>query len=174
MFLVCVRLCVCASVLSVRSMSFVFFFLSVWISRCTSAIFRSISLLSNFPSSVCLLTFLRSLFYCLFIDWFCVRLVSLVLSLVRPMFYGCVGLSLTFIWFGGREAEYDVAPVRELMIMTPFLAAASRVWPVDAACVWVLWLVIINRLCCVLLALLCLLVGVLFCAFIYNFCFMFV
>ena len=43
------------------------------------------------------------------------------------MFYGCVDLSLTFILFGGREAEYDVVPVRELMMMTPFPVAASRV-----------------------------------------------
>ena len=111
--------------------------------------FLSISLLSNISSSVRLLTFLRSLFYYLFIDWFCVRLVSLVLSLVRLMFYGCVGLSLTFIWFGGREAEYDVVPVRELMIMTPFPVAASCVWLVDAACVWVLCLILIFVLCIV-------------------------
>ena len=111
--------------------------------------FRSISLLSNISSSVRLLTFLRSLFYYLFIDWFCVRLVSLVLSLVWTMFYGCVDLALTFIRFGGREAEYDVFPVRELMTMTPFPDAASRVWLVDAACVWVLCLILIFVLCIV-------------------------
>ena len=43
------------------------------------------------------------------------------------MFYGCVDLSLTFILFGGREAEYDVVPVRELMMITPFPVVASRV-----------------------------------------------
>ena len=114
---------------------------------------------------VCYLTFIR-FFYYLFANWFCVCLVSLVLSLVRTMFCGCVDLALTFIWFGGREAEYDVVPVRELMMITPSPVVSSWVWFVRAACVWVLWLILVNHLCCVLLKLLCLLVSVLFYVFI--------
>ena len=160
MFLVRVRLCVCALVF-VCSLDVFCLFFSVWISRCASAIsLRSISLLSNIFSSVHLLSFLHSLFYYLFANWFCVRLVSLVLPLVRTMFYGCVDLALTFIWFGGREAEYDVVPVRELMMITPSPVVSSWVWFVRAACVWVLWLILINHLCCVLLTLSCLLVSV--------------
>ena len=129
--------------LSVRSMSFVFF-LSVWISRCASAIsLHSISLLSNIFFVCAFAVFPSFIFYYLFIDWFCVRHVSLLLSLVRLLFYGCVDLSLTFILFGGREAEYDVVPVRELMMITPFPVVASRVWLVGVACLWVLCLILI-------------------------------
>ena len=143
MFLVRVRLCVCASVFVCSLDVFCLFSFRLNPPGARRPFFFALSLrwVIFFRLCVCYLFFVRFL---LFIYWLVLRSSRLlVLSLVRPMFYGCVDLSLTFIWFGGREAEYDVVPVRELMIMTPFPDAASRVWLVGAACVWVLWLILI-------------------------------
>ena len=65
--------------------------------------------------------------------------------------------------------EYDVVPVRELMMITPSPFAVSCPRLTRVACVWVMWLISVNYFYCVLLELLSLLVSVLFYVFIYNF-----
>ena len=83
--------------LSVRSMSFVFFSFRLNFPVRVGH-FSLLYLSAEWYFLVCAFAIFSSFaFYYLFINWFCVRLVSLVLSLVWTMFYGCVDLVITCV-----------------------------------------------------------------------------
>ena len=154
--------------LSVRSVSFVFF-LSVWISRCASAIFLALSLCWVIFSRlcVCYLSFVRFL---LFIYWLILRSSRLFVAVSR---------STNVLWLCGF-----VTYVYIIWRKRGWIRCGARAWVDDdnsvSGCrfprltgwrrLFVGVVFDINRLCCVLLTLSCLLVRSVLC-FVYNFLF---